>query len=259
MNKQEKIQDLRHFLARYGLPPDRPILPLGVPGADAALGGGLASGALHEVYAQDWAAGGFAACLAIRLARASFNGRGGPFFWVRPDYEALEYGALNAQGLVELGLDARNLFLIRTANAAEALAAAGDILACSHAGVVLLELCGQPKALDPVAGRRLNFIAAEKGVTILLLHEGAADEASAAQTRWRVTSAPSGDEEWGAPTYRAELLRNRLGPCGSWTMTWNPDDGLFRESGHAAHAPHPGALVAAAFDRPAEKERRFAF
>ena len=257
MNKKKKIQDLRHFLARYGLPPDRPILPLGVAGADAALGGGLASGALHEIYAQDWAAAGFAACLAIRLAGASFNGRGGPFFWVRPDYEALEYGAFTAQGLVELGLDARNLFLVRTANAAEALAAANDILSCPHVGVVLLELCGG--ALDPVASRRLNFIAAEKGVTILLLHEGAADQPSAAQTRWRAASAPSGNEEWGAPTYRAELIRNRLGPGGSWTMTWNPDYGLFRESGLAAHAPHPGALVAAASHRPAEKERRFAF
>jgi protein ImuA len=253
MNKQEKIQDLRHFLARYGLPPDRPVLPLGVPGADAALGGGLASGALHEIYAQDWAASGFAACLAIRLARRK------PFFWVRPDYEALEYGALNAQGLVELGLDARNLFLVRTANAAEALAAANDILACPHVGVVLLELCGEPKALDPVAGRRLNFSAAEKGVTVLLLHEGTADQPSAAQTRWRVTCAPSGDEEWGAPTYRAELIRNRLGPTGSWTMTWNPDDGLFREPIRFAHAPHPGRLAAAVFDRPVEKERRFAF
>ena len=247
------MHDLRHFLARYGLPPDRPILPLGVADADAALGGGLNSGALHEVYAQDWAAGGFAACLAIRLAGRK------PFFWVRPDYEALEYGALNAQGLVELGLDARNLFLIRTANAAGALAAANDILSCPHAGIVLLELCGEPKALDPVASRRLNFIAAEKGVSVLLLHEGAADQPSAAQTRWRVTCAPSGDGEWGFPAYRAELIRNRLGPSGSWTMTWNPDDGLFRESGRAAHAPHPGALVAAASYRPVEKERRFAF
>ena len=64
MNKIEKIEELRRFVTRYGLPPDRPVLPLGVAAADAALGGGLLNGALHEVYAQDWAAGGFAACLA---------------------------------------------------------------------------------------------------------------------------------------------------------------------------------------------------
>src|SRR6185295_15523433 len=102
MNKSEKLADLRHSLTQYGLPPDRPLLPLGVDGADAALGGGLLPGALHEVYAGDWAAGGFAACLAIMAAGASFNGKGGPLFWVRPDYEALEYGALDAGGLKEL-------------------------------------------------------------------------------------------------------------------------------------------------------------
>jgi len=253
MNKQKKIQGLRDLLTRYSLPPQRPVLSLGVAGADAILGGGLVSGALHEIYAQDWAASGFAACLAIRLAAQK------SFFWVRPDYEALEYGALNAQGLVELGLDARNLFLVRTANASEALAATNDILSCPHAGVVLLELCGEPKALDPLVSRRLNFTAAEKGTTVLFLHEGATDQPSAAQTRWRVACASSGDEDWGAPTYRAELIRNRLGPTGSWTMTWNPDDGLFRETVRFAHAPHPGRLVAPAFDRSAEKERRFAF
>ena len=100
-------------------------------------------------------------CLAIRAAHTSNKGRK-PIFWVRPDYEALEYGALYPQGLVELGFDARNLILIKTANAADALSAANDILACPHVGALLLELCGQPKALDDIAARRLGFIAAEK-------------------------------------------------------------------------------------------------
>ena len=68
MNKSEKLAELRHFLARYGLPPDRPPFRWAMPAADAVLGGGLRPGALHEVFAGDWGAGGFAACLAI-LAR----------------------------------------------------------------------------------------------------------------------------------------------------------------------------------------------
>lgn len=79
-------------MARYGLPQERPLLPLGLESLDQALGGGLMPGALHEVHAGDWSAGGLAACLAIRAAG------GKPVFWVRPDYEALEYGALHAQG-----------------------------------------------------------------------------------------------------------------------------------------------------------------
>ena len=253
MNRQKKIQGLRHFLERYALPPDRPVLPLGAAGADAALGGGLPSGTLHEVYAQDWGAGGFAACLAIRLAGKK------PIFWVRPDYEGLEYGALHAQGLVELGLNGRNLFLIKTANAAEALCAANDILSCPQGGVLLLELGGNPSALDMVAGRRLNFAAGMSGVTPILLRQGATVFPSAAQTRWHAASAPSHGDDWGLPTFRAELARNRQGPTGSWTMTWNPDNGLFRECARQQHAPYPGFVAAASFDRPVEKERRVAF
>jgi protein ImuA len=257
MNKYAKIEDLRHFLTRYGLPPDRPFIPLGVAAADRALGGGLMPGALHEVYAGDWGAGSFAACLAIRAAGNK------PFFWVRPDYEALEYGALHAQGVAELGGRPENLFLIKTPNAAEALAAAADILACPHAGALLLEISASPRALDLVAGRRLNFLAAQSGVPAILLREGAEVLPSAAQTRWQVTSTVSGtssdDDDWGMPAFSAALSRNRLGPTGHWTMTWNPENGLFRESRHEQHAPHPGSMVAAVFDRPAEEKRRIAF
>jgi protein ImuA len=161
MNKYEKLADLRHFLARYGLPPDRPPIPLGLPAVDAVLGGGLRRGALHEVFAGDWAAGGFAACLAIQAVGKK------PLFWIRPDYEALEYGALSATGFLELGGDPRNLFLLRTSDAGDALSAAADILACPHVGVVVLEISGTPRCLDLVASRRLALLAEENGVTLL--------------------------------------------------------------------------------------------
>ncbi len=253
MNRQEKIADIRHFLARYGLPSERPALCLGVAAADRALGGGLHTGALHEVYAEDWGAAGFAACLAIKAAGPK------PLFWIRPDYESLEYGALEPQGLAELGGHPENLFLIKTANAAEALSAASDILACPHVGALVLEISGQPKALDMVAGRRLNFIASESGVTPILLREGAEALPSAALTRWHISSAPSDGDDWGMPSFKAELARNRLGPTGSWRLTWDPDNGFFHEPARIQYAPHPGAMAATAFDRPAQKERRFAF
>src|SRR4051794_3080293 len=79
MNKSAKLAELRHFMARYGLPPERTPIPLGAACADTVLGGGLRPGALHEVLAQGWSGGGFAAGLAILAAGAK------PFFWVRPD------------------------------------------------------------------------------------------------------------------------------------------------------------------------------
>ena len=80
MNKSAKLAELRHSLARYGLPPDRAPIPLGHPQADDVLGGGLRPGALHEIFADGWNASGFAVLLAMLAAGNSFSGKGGPFF-----------------------------------------------------------------------------------------------------------------------------------------------------------------------------------
>src|SRR5262249_4534914 len=87
MNKSAKLAELRHSLARYGLPPDRAPIPLGHPQADAVLGGGLKPGSLHEVFTQGWCAGGFAVLLALLAAAHSSKEKSKSFFWVRPDYE----------------------------------------------------------------------------------------------------------------------------------------------------------------------------
>ena len=247
MNKSEKLADLRHFLARYGLPPDRPPIPLRVPAADAILGGGLRPGVVHEVFAGDWGASGFAACLAIQATR------GKSLFWVRPDYEALEYGALSATGFLELGGDPRNLFLLRASDAADALSATADILACPHVGAVVLELCGAPRCLDLVASRRLTLLAEESGVTLFVLREGAMPEPSAAVTRWRVASLASDpdDDDWGSPRFHARLTRHRLGNLGDFTMQWDSENGIF----HQAPA-HSGAVVSSPADRPVEAPLR---
>lgn len=251
MNKRADILRLRQTLARAGLPPDRPPRPLGVAAADAALGGGLLPGTLHEVFAADWSAGGFAACLAILMTGDK------PLFWVRPDYEAAEYGGLHAAGLLELGGRPDRLFLVRAADAAGALSAGADILSCPHVGALVLELSGHPAALDAVAGRRLAFLAAQNGVTALLLRAGAAALPSPAQTRWHAAAAPThgqdlGGDDWGRPAFRAELLRNRAGPTGQWTFAWSPDDGCFHPAAQDRHAPHPGRVAAAASHRPAD-------
>jgi len=223
MNKSAKLAELRHFMARYGLPPERTPIPLGEPSADAVLGGGLKPGALHEVLAKGWSAGGFAVTLALLAAGSK------PFFWVRSGYEALEYGALSPNGLAELGGDPRQLFMVRTRNPAESLSAAADILACPHVGALLLEIHGTPKCLDLVASRRLAFAASESGATPILLRNGAESEPSAALTRWQVASAPSAsfDDDWGNPVFDAQLIRHRTGGLGRFLLTWNPEISMF--------------------------------
>ena len=85
---------------------------LGHAGADAALQGGLALGAVHEVFAegrQSAAATGFIAGLARRV------GARRPLLWVRQDFTELESGALSMSGWRELGLDPRLVVSVRAA------------------------------------------------------------------------------------------------------------------------------------------------
>jgi protein ImuA len=243
MNKSAKLAELRHSLARYGLPPERQPVATGHPQADAVLGGGLRPGSLHEVFAQGWGGGGFAVLLAL-LATGEKS-----FFWVRPDYEAMEYGACSPNGLLELGGDPLALIQVRSRNAADALAAAHDILACAHVGALLLEIEGMPKCLDLVASRRLSLAAAESGVTALLLRNGALPAPSAALTRWQVASAPShaSDDDWGNPVFDAQLTRHRAGGLGHFLMEWNPHNACFE-------TPDIGAVVRAPADRPAHQK-----
>jgi protein ImuA len=245
MNRSAKIAELRHSLARYGLPPDRPPVPLGHPQADAVLGGGLRPGAVHEVFAAGWCASGFALLLALLAAKSR------PLFWVRPDYEGQEYGAVSPNGLAELGGDPSQLVLIKTRKADDALAAANDILACPHVGAVLLEIRGQPKMLDLVASRRLSLAAGESGVSMILLREQATAEPSAALTRWDVASAPSRDhdDDWGNPVFGARLTRHRMGGLGAFHMQWNCHHAAFQQT-------HPGAVAAAPAHRPTYTEKR---
>jgi len=87
---------------------------LGHADADATLQGGLALGAMHEVFTdagrQSAAATGFVAGLAGRVAARR------PLVWVRQDFTEIESGALLMSGLAELGLDPRLLVTVRAAD-----------------------------------------------------------------------------------------------------------------------------------------------
>ncbi|HEY0300321.1 MAG TPA: hypothetical protein VGC36_03265 [Rhizomicrobium sp.] len=223
---------------------------LGHAGADRALRGGLARGALHEIFAGDAgaAASGFALGLAQRVRQAK------RLFWIRQDFSALEHGEIAATGLAELGIDPAAILLLRAAHAEDALRAGADALSCAALGAVIVEIPGHPKVLDLVASRRLVLGAQSKGVTVVLLRLAAQAEPSAAETRWRIRSLPSANtDEWGSPRFSAELTRNRHGETGHWDMEWCCDDGAFTEP--AKDAAHPRAVAAAPASRPAAPAR----
>jgi protein ImuA len=223
--------------------PDR--VRLGHDDADAALQGGLAVGAVHEVFAEagrhSATATGFIAGLAGRASARR------PLVWVRQDFTEIESGALSMSGLAELGLDPRLLVTVRAADIDTALRTAADALACDALGGVVLEVWGQAHQLDLVVSRKLTLAAQMSGVTALLLRVGAEPQPSTAETRWIVRAAhsPPALSAWGAPLFDAQLVRNRHGPVGRWIMEWKCDECLFSKP-----AAYPQPVAAAPAHRP---------
>jgi protein ImuA len=220
------------------------LVSLGAATLDAALGGGLARGRLHEILPRgpgDAIAGvGFAAMLAARLE--------GEIFWLRESGSGP--GALYPPGFAEIGLDPARLILASLPDPAALLKAAADAARCAGVGVLIASLRGNPRALDLAATRRLALAAERSGATVLLLRPGAREGPSAARTRWGVAAAPSTPFEGrapGLPTLMLDLLRRRGGPpAGPWVMEWDRAERSLRAPG-AAEDRRDGAL---AKDRP---------
>ena len=218
---------------------------------DAALGGGLARGRVHEVFAAEaqdaGCATGFVAVLALRL--------GGTLVWLREGQAEKQGGRLHAPGLAEIGLHPAQVILGIMPDPLAVLRAAADVVRCPGVGVAVVELWREPRLLDLTASRRLALAAEASGVTVIGLRIAAAPSPSAAQTRWQVAAAPSLPMEANAPGYPAwgiELLRQRGRPAGGrWRVEWNREqarlaDAFSSDGAGAAPGNTPGTGAAAA-------------
>ena len=231
-------------------------LPLGIETIDAALGGGLMRGALHEIAAAGEAhlaaAAGFAVTLSTLGSAAwtpSPRMRGeGHLIWLAEDMALAESGALYGPGLMDLALAPERLLSVAVAQRRDLLWAMEEALRCRAVCAVIGEL--RHGALDMVAVRRLSLAAAEGGALALLLRASSGDDASTAVTRWVVGAAPSspfpgGGGEERRPRFAARLVRNRRGPLGAWILEWSDRDERFELATHAQplaapalHRPH---------------------
>lgn len=214
---------------------------------DIALGGGLARGRVHELFAAEGddgpSAAGFVAMLALLAA-----GRGSPILWLRTDEAERCGGRLHAPGLIELGGDPDALVLAVAPDSKALLRGAADAARCQGLKALVVECRGKCSALDLTASRRLALAAEHSGVTLFLLRLEAEPVPSAADTRWAVSAAPSQALEAnapGAPMFEIELLRRRAGPAGMrWQLEWNRDRLIFREPALS------GAVVSLSSRRP---------
>jgi protein ImuA len=196
---------------------------LGVSPVDAALGGGLACGALHEFAPA--AALHLAAATGFTLAIAArASGDRKEILWVSTDFAALEGGGTYGPGLDLFGLPAARLIVLRVARPIDALWAMEEALRCRALAGVITELTGDGAAVDLTASRRLTLAARDGAGLGLLLRHRITAEASAAATRWEVAAAPGQPDRhggFGRTRFDLALVKNRRGPCGRWTLTWD--------------------------------------
>lgn len=233
----------------------------GIASLDAALGGGLAGGRVHEVYAADAddapAAAGFAGAVAMGMA-----GERAAVLWLRPQRAASRGGIVQAHGWAELGGAADRIVIGLVPDTLALLRAAIDALRGPATGAVIVEGWGALRELDLTASRRLALAAEASGVPLLLLRPEARPVPSAARTRWQVAAAPSralpGNAP-GHPVFDITLLRQRGGPCGlGWRLEWNRDQRAFQEpalSGAVVSVPVGGSAADRA-SRPADPNHR---
>jgi len=218
---------------------DYRVLPFGVDAIDSRLGaGGLRAGALHEASARsvamvdDAATTLFLAGIAAREAAEA----GGPVLWAscRSD--------LYAPGLAQAGLPSSSVIYAQPRDDASLLAVIEDAVRDGTPSVIVAEAT----RVSMVATRRLQLVAAEADMPVLLLRRGRAreqdplDEPSAAWTRWRIGAAPSerlSVAGVGRPRWSVELARQRGGASFSLTVEGSDETGRLAvpaELGHRA-------------------------
>jgi protein ImuA len=200
---------------------------------DRALDGGMARACVHELFGageEEGAATGFSLLLAHQSAGDA------PLLWLRTQAAARAGGLAYGPGLAALGIDPARLLVGMMADDAMLLRAAVDALRCPAVGALVIELRGRAPLYDLTASRRLALAAEGSGVTAFLLRIGAEPVPSAAETRWRVTAAPSTPVPGNGPGLTAfdlHLLRRRAGPDGlRWRLAWDNETGAFEDGRH---------------------------
>jgi protein ImuA len=205
------------------------LLTLGLPAVDAALGGGLACAALHELAPAAPAQFGTAAGFALALAALHTAG-GRSALLVQTDFTALEAGAPYGSGLDCFGLPMERLIVLRVPRPVDALWACEEALKSRGVAVVIAELPEAGEAADFTATRRLTLAARAGGGLGLLLRHRPLPIATAATTRWQVAAAPSTPDRFGGlgrTAFDLSLNRNRRGGCGRFIVHWDHHECAF--------------------------------
>ncbi|MEG3089394.1 ImuA family protein [Sphingomonas sp. PB4P5] len=214
------------------------VVPFEVDCLDDRLpGGGLASGALHEVAGSPRLADDASATIFLAGILARIDG---PVLW------CLRWRDLFAPALQLAGLHPDRVIYVEAGNDANVLLAMEECLRYRGiAGVV-----GEVGRYSTTASKRLQLAAESSGVSAFVFRRAsrpdAGAEGTAAVTRWRIAAAPSetlGIPSLARPRWHVALERVRGGnPC-NWIVEGCDAQGRI-------------GLSAALVDRPAAADDR---
>ncbi len=202
------------------------------------LGGGLATGACHEVFARGEDGGasamGFGLMLAQCLMQEADAGGSQTLLWLRED-KVQRRAALSGPGLADLGFDPARLVLGVLPDAKTLLRASVDALRCRGAPWAGPARNGGPCAAarpdgEPPHGAGRRSVGRAPAAAA---HGGATPAPSAARTRWGggACAVACGWRRMrpAIPLLAVTLLRQRGGPADfNWTLEWDRDAGHFQ-------------------------------
>ena len=219
----------------------------GLAALDAALGGALSLGALHEIAALSPVdlpvASAFAFGLLARLKRR------GPVVWCMSGRAGSEYGAPYMPGLAAFGIDPSRMICVNVRHPRDLSFVLEEAARLSSLAAIIAE--GPPPSFT--ASRRLALLLAQSQVPMLFLPDGKAVQGSAAATRFVVAplAAEGGLQDIkspGPPAFRVTLARNRGGRPGiTFEMVFDHANLTFKQLCFTA-------LSGAAFDSVSDRE-----
>jgi protein ImuA len=207
-------------------------LPFGIADIDEHLAsGGLAVGALHEVFAGPHLAHDAAMVLFVSGILARLQG---PVLW------CLRQADLFAPGLAAAGLDESRVHYAEAKDEKTLLLLMEEGL--RHAG--LAGVVGEVSRFSVIASRRLHLAARASGVTGFVLHRTPRfatvqkQEPTAAESRWRISALPSSPlpvAGIGRPRWKIELIRSRDSEARTWEVEACDEKGYVALPAELAH------------------------
>jgi protein ImuA len=254
MGQAEAIADLKGrvgVLQRHAAASAADVLSLGAAAIDERLDGrGLAYGT-HEAAGVAGEATSAVLFALLLLARLFAVDRTRPALVVQEARALHEGGELYGPGLHALGLDPGRVALTTARDGVQALRTVDEAVRSRAVCAVVAELVQGARRLDLATTQRWNVHGQQTGVRVLLLTPDLS-ATSAALTRWRTRPAPSVAQRRfvGPPTLELELVRNRLGRLGRWTVEWSCEDEAFRLAPRLDDAALRAPVVSTPGDRP---------